>query len=441
MHQLLSALSELRVRDPRTRRAALKTDVEGLLNRFFPDSKSSTVVVAILDHLFRGGGVNESGPDDRERMFLSHIKDVKAFVIEGEKMSQSRDILETPEREDCLVSNVEKWDPLKLINYLLLQAIPFSNKRAIVATARDEGVSIIEWIAYHRVIGFDAFFIYTNDNTDGSLELLEILAKNNVITLIKNTVSPKVSPQQKCYEHSLYFLPQLRSFQWVSYLDIDEFFLPLKCSPCTIDCLFDQPEVLNESFSAAIFNWKWFGSSYKFESDDGLVLERFQEARSDAHGKSLSRMRDIVSMRPVHYPTLLPGCHLLDSEFNEVKDTATMQPVYGSGQINHYWNKSFEEFALKKVRGLSSQGLGGRQREFEQFFAWDARAGGGTMERVPTELLQRVWIEYEAIRMIPGVHDQLTVIKRNVRNRLSELELEFGLRATFEEMKRAFSRS
>ena len=308
MQQLLNALSEFRKRDALARQADLRNDVEALVGKFFPESKSAPVVSKILGHLFEGAALDDVSGSEPENVFVAHLDEIKSHVMPAGTVPTVRQLLETGQSEDCIVSMIDKRDALKLINYLLLQAIPTSDKRAIVATARDEGLSILEWIAYHRVIGFDAFFIYTNDNTDGSLELLQTLAQHGVITLINNHVAANVSPQQKCYEHSLYFVPQLRRYRWVSYLDVDEFFLPLNCEPASLDGLFTQigKTDLEGSFSAIFFNWKWFGSGHKFEMEDGFVLERFSEARSDMHGKSMSQLADVVSMRT--WCTIQPFC-------------------------------------------------------------------------------------------------------------------------------------
>ena len=37
---------------------------------------------------------------------------------------------------------------------------------------RDEGLVILEWVAHYRALGFDTIVVYTNDNTDGSDDLL-----------------------------------------------------------------------------------------------------------------------------------------------------------------------------------------------------------------------------------------------------------------------------
>ena len=64
------------------------------------------------------------------------------------------------------------------------RAISHPRKRAAVVTSiRNEGVALLEWVAHYRVLGFDTIFIYTNDNTDGSIALLERLAEHGIIRL------------------------------------------------------------------------------------------------------------------------------------------------------------------------------------------------------------------------------------------------------------------
>ena len=46
----------------------------------------------------------------------------------------------------------------------------------LVTCARDDGLHLLEWLAHHRSIGVELVFVYTNDNIDGSDELLRALA-------------------------------------------------------------------------------------------------------------------------------------------------------------------------------------------------------------------------------------------------------------------------
>ena len=51
---------------------------------------------------------------------------------------------------------------------------------ALVSCMRNEGIHILEWLAYHKVIGFGPMVICTNDCADGSDTLLDLLASHEL---------------------------------------------------------------------------------------------------------------------------------------------------------------------------------------------------------------------------------------------------------------------
>ncbi len=66
--------------------------------------------------------------------------------------------------------------------------------RGALTSARNEGSYLLDWIAYHRSIGFDHIFIYTNDNTDGSDDLLDRLAYTGAVTWLRNELGSHSLP-------------------------------------------------------------------------------------------------------------------------------------------------------------------------------------------------------------------------------------------------------
>ena len=54
-----------------------------------------------------------------------------------------------------------------------------------MTAVRNEGLYLVEWLAYHRQLGVDAFFIYANDNDDGSDALLAALSRAGVVNWIR----------------------------------------------------------------------------------------------------------------------------------------------------------------------------------------------------------------------------------------------------------------
>ena len=94
---------------------------------------------------------------------------------------------------------------------------------AVLATARNEGPYILDWLAHHRAVGFDHAVIYSNDNEDGSDELLGLLADRGEITWVRNELSPTARAQWKAYGHAFKALPDLVDYRWTMVLDLDEY--------------------------------------------------------------------------------------------------------------------------------------------------------------------------------------------------------------------------
>ena len=53
----------------------------------------------------------------------------------------------------------------------------------LVATIRNEGPNILEWVAHHRLCGFDRIQIHHGDSTDTTAETLQALDRIGAIEL------------------------------------------------------------------------------------------------------------------------------------------------------------------------------------------------------------------------------------------------------------------
>jgi hypothetical protein len=110
-----------------------------------------------------------------------------------------------------------------IIQNLARKTLAPTRNAAILATMREEGAYLVDWIAYHRAIGFEHIVIYTNDNRDGSDDLLGLLAKHGIITWVSNELGPDDQVQTKAYGHALKRLPDLLDYRWTMILDADEY--------------------------------------------------------------------------------------------------------------------------------------------------------------------------------------------------------------------------
>jgi hypothetical protein len=256
------------------------------------------------------------------------------------------------------VNPIQGWGSPLVLTMIALARVKPREKAAVVVTMRDEGISILQWVAHYRALGFRGIFVYTNDNGDNSLPLLRRLSEIGAIVLICNEVDPKVSPQRKAYEHSLALLPELRDFEWVLYADSDEFLI-LKNDSDIGDVIVRISERYPDHAPAAVcYGWKMFQSAFAFERTPGFLLERFKYSVPSNLVKSMVRSNSVVSMRRIHFPDVGQDDFFIDSSLRKIEESCDRTgikdkmwgaaiPCYDGGQINHYWVKSFQEFAIK----------------------------------------------------------------------------------------------
>ena len=107
---------------------------------------------------------------------------------------------------------------------MVRRAVPPRRRACVLATARNEGAYLLDWLAHHRAAGFDHAIIYSNDNDDGSDTLLGLLADHGEITWVRNELAPEDRAQWKAYGHAFKVLPDILDYRWTMVLDLDEYF-------------------------------------------------------------------------------------------------------------------------------------------------------------------------------------------------------------------------
>ncbi|EHR01330.1 glycosyltransferase family 2 protein [Bradyrhizobium sp. WSM471] len=261
--------------------------------------------------------------------------------------------------------------------YAANRFIPKTGKVAVVASVRNEGPWILEWIAHYKGLGSDLIVVVHNDSDDGTNEILDYLSARGEIIAIRNVVAGPVSPQRKAFNSVLHLLQDVHACEWVAFLDADEFLVPLGRLDETFAGVIDDIEGRARQEGSAIvdailLHWRWFSSPLQYNWEPGLTTERFTFSAENDHVKSIARISNVWSMSRLHVPALIRPGRAVNSAGHEVSISEQLKPPrYEVAQINHYFAKSFQEFVLKKARGRGAMGLAGPSREFENFL-WGA---------------------------------------------------------------------
>ena len=230
----------------------------------------------------------------------------------------------------------------------------------LLACARNEGAYLIEWLAYHFAAGFEHAFIYTNNNSDGSTQLLEALAAAGAITLIHNEPTPHYGPQYKAHAHALSLLPQILDYRWCAVLDIDEYFaFDSTLFPKAIDILAWQE---TQPTDAIALCWQIFAGSRTDSWRDEPAIARFlmRERETNAHVKSIFKPH-LCWHSHAHYPYATLGQALLfrneAGAIHHHPGVRDRYPAYAetpsarTAWVNHYMLRSAPEALWKLARG------------------------------------------------------------------------------------------
>lgn len=240
----------------------------------------------------------------------------------------------------------------------------------ILSMMKDEGHSLIEWVAYHRHIGFDNICVYTNNCNDGTDDMLIRLEELGYCHHFRNDVPEGKKPQPNALALASKN-KQVTNSEWVLTMDADEF-LSIKCGRGWVQNLIDA---VPDDTDAVAVTWRFFGSNGITDWNPGSVVESYTHAAPDIFKKGWgvkTMFRPYENMKfGIHRPHIKKAKQ--DPEM--AKQMLAQKWVNGSGkpmpddfslsgwrstkptlgyklvELNHYGVKSYEAYLLRRIRG------------------------------------------------------------------------------------------
>lgn len=232
----------------------------------------------------------------------------------------------------------------------------------LVTTVKNEGPNILEWVAHHRLCGFDRIQVYQNDSTDTTIQTLRTLERIGAIEFHNNRHN-KGAHQMRAYRRASRS-EAFRNSTWCMTLDGDEF-LNVKTGDRTVDAL---TGTCPADATTILVHWRVFGSNGHRELSGDLVTERFTRAEPSAlvrdmltPFKSIFRT-DAYRRAGIHLPRdpkpvpqlTCNGSGLAESEFHRKNWRAKDPGERQHAQVNHYMLRDLPSFLLKHARGSAN---------------------------------------------------------------------------------------
>lgn len=301
----------------------------------------------------------------------------------------------------------------------------------LVSAMRNEGPFVLEWLAYHRMIGVGRVVIVSNGSTDGSDDLLAALAEAGQITFLRTTPGYGVGPQEAAvtaFETQVGYQPGT----WYLWLDADEF-LNVHVGDRTVQALV---AALNGA-EAVMLNWRLFGSSGHDSFPGRHVSEDFTGASklgfvANLETKPMFRAGPKFagfSSNSIGLPRQADGAEVtaedclggngkpLDPRNPRTAPWLARQPYAGRSnlasrrefgwelaQINHYSVRTPDHFRLKAARGRGMVSTGPRRPNVRHTPAYFDRFDRNEAEdRSILQWQAAVTAEIARLMALPGV--------------------------------------
>jgi hypothetical protein len=238
-------------------------------------------------------------------------------------------------------------------------------KAAICVVVRNEEANILEWIAFHHLIGFDTIFAIDDRSDDGTKRLIRDAGALLDVRLSDWDQQEKgkqpVVYERLCRKHS-------REFDWMAFVDSDEFIVPEQDG--SIATLLSR----HSTSSALAIPWLMFGSSGHVTKPLGLTIEAFQRRSITGFApnrqiKSIIRPRNLIHGVNPHFFEVKGGYNLpcgLPAEW-DAPGMLKAIPNKLEWRVHHYFTRSRAHWQDRMRRGQ----LGAITRTAAEFDAYD----------------------------------------------------------------------
>jgi len=272
-----------------------------------------------------------------------------------------------PERCVSDLIRVKSVNPLEKHDEILNVDSVEKYKLAIVAIAKNEADYIMEWCAFHKIIGVDVIFLYDNDSSDGMPDLLQPYIEDGFV--VYNQIHGDVK-QLEAYNDALKRYGG--DVKYMAFVDCDEFLMPMNSKDKPIDII-ERAFSLNNHAGGLGLNWCCFGSSGLNSNDGSLVLERFLYRstigfESNAKIKSIVKPTCIEKVCTPHYCGYKNGYYCININGEIVMSYWSVLSAWNGLRINHYFCKSREEYMKRRSLGRADVKA---KRDMSDFWSFD----------------------------------------------------------------------
>jgi len=241
-------------------------------------------------------------------------------------------------------------------------------KVAVCLIVRDEARYLPEWMAYHVALGFDTIIIFDNKSADATTD---IISEASNIWDVRVIYWPFTHSWRQIDAYLATCREFSNEFDWIAFIDADEFILPLESSNVK-----EWLSTIGPDASAIGVHWAMYGSSGHMTPPSGMVIENYVNRAPDkfgpnAHVKCLVRPKQVIGVTNPHF-FVLNGKYVDPSGGALTFGMPGVTDRFGDitkCRINHYFTRSRDDWERRMLRGRFV--AGSAKRTWEEFEKYD----------------------------------------------------------------------
>ena len=233
----------------------------------------------------------------------------------------------------------------------------FKVRLGICTIQRNRAPWIVEWIAFHYLMGFRHFYFFAHRCTDATYQILTHLQRRieiKAFILGDDTPRPQLSAFQYAYDN---FSDEV---DWMAFIDGDEFLFPTKST----DVAHALRDIDDGFMSALGVYWSCYGSNHFLIEPTGLITENYRHRAADnfdrnAHIKSIVRggLGSSVSVSSNSHIFITPNGTFDENRQLITSGYTNSTPTWNHLRINHYICQSRNYFeSFKQTSGAADAG-------------------------------------------------------------------------------------
>ncbi len=239
----------------------------------------------------------------------------------------------------------------------------FPHTLSIMAIMKNEGPYLKEWLDYHILVGVEKFYLYDNESTDNTTEILKPYIEKGIVDY---TYWPGKAQQQIAYTDG--FNKHANDTKWLAVIDLDEFLVT-----SDYENIVDYLDTLPKNFAQLVIGWEQYGSSGHKKKPKGLVIENYKYHAAKSWG-----IKSIVNPRLV-YETKNPHTHEVagftidenGKKLGRIIQDENRNITTNKIRVNHYVTKSYDEYIARMNQGSATGQNSIEYRGLEKFKWYD----------------------------------------------------------------------